>query len=367
MDKRHKEISKNKLEEIVITSNSFTEVTINLGYDPKIGNIKKNIERLIKRNNISVEHFDNVKQKKESKNRYEKNKLIDLVSNFNTFKDILLELDLLAISSNYIQLKKYLKEYNIDYSHIKTVSGVQKDKNNEKYDRDRLLKLVNESSNLSDVLKKLNIRAAGGNFVTLKKWLNKYNIDTSHFFRDYSYLKSVNTKDLKNILVKESNFSRTSLKNKLYKEGVKQRVCELCGQNEEWRGKKMTLILDHINGIYNDNRIENLRIVCPNCNSTLDTHCGKNNSKKNIKKVEYGFNISDEINFQDIQTKEKIKSQYNRRIVARPEYEVLLKEIDELGYSSTGRKYGVSDNSIRKWVKYYEKYEITTGSVETQE
>jgi len=59
----------------------------------------------------------------------------------------------------------------------------------------------------------------------------------------------------------------------LYQEKLKNKVCELCGQDENWNGKKMSLILDHINGINNDNRLENLRIVCPNCNATLDTHC----------------------------------------------------------------------------------------------
>jgi transposase-like protein len=65
-------------------------------------------------------------------------------------------------------------------------------------------------------------------------------------------------------------------------------------------------------------------------------------------------------------TDEKNNINILRRKVDRPEYEVLLKEIDELGFSATGRKYGVSDNSIRKWVKNYEKYKITRGSVEIQ-
>lgn len=60
---------------------------------------------------------------------------------------------------------------------------------------------------------------------------------------------------------------------KIYEAGLKQRKCELCGQGEDWNGMKISLILDHINGINNDHRIENLRIVCPNCNATLDTHC----------------------------------------------------------------------------------------------
>ena len=66
------------------------------------------------------------------------------------------------------------------------------------------------------------------------------------------------------------------LKNRLYKEGIKKRECELCGQDEIWKGKKISLILVHKNGIFNDNRLKNLRIVCPNCNATLETHCGRN-------------------------------------------------------------------------------------------
>jgi len=54
------------------------------------------------------------------------------------------------------------------------------------------------------------------------------------------------------------------------------RNCEKCGQDEWWYGKRMALILDHINGDNSDHRIVNLRIVCPNCNATLPTHCRKN-------------------------------------------------------------------------------------------
>jgi len=78
---------------------------------------------------------------------------------------------------------------------------------------------------------------------------------------------------MSDILVENSTFSRVHLKDRLFKEGLKLNICEMCGQNGEWMGKKMTLILDHINGVNNDNRLENLRIVCPNCNATLDTHC----------------------------------------------------------------------------------------------
>jgi hypothetical protein len=99
----------------------------------------------------------------------------------------------------------------------------------------------------------------------------------------------------------------------------------------------MSIILDHINGVHNDNRIENLRIVCPNCNATLDTHCGKNKFRK-VKEV-----------------KEKDKERLNRRKTTRPPYKELKEDIEKYGYSAIGRKYGVSDNAIRKWIKTYEK------------
>jgi len=87
-------------------------------------------------------------------------------------------------------------------------------------------------------------------------------------------------------LIENSEYRHTSnLKERLYKEGLKKRECELCGQGEEWRGKKMSLILDHINGTNNDNRIKNLRIACPNCNATLDTHCGKNKNSRGTKRI----------------------------------------------------------------------------------
>lgn len=112
---------------------------------------------------------------------------------------------------------------------------------------------------------------------------------------------------------------------------------------------KISLILDHINGIYNDNRLENLRIVCPNCNAGLETFAGKNTKREKVIKKIFLCKCG------NTKTKESKNCEEcyhkKRRRVERPPLDELIKEVEEFGYCATGRKYGVSDNAIRKWMK----------------
>lgn len=234
-----------------------------------------------------------------------------------------------------IQLKR--KELNIPNTYsIKS-----------KYQKDNLINVVNKSKTYYECLVYLGINNKGSSYNTLKKYIKLFNINTDHFIKNDKQIHNLiklNTISLKNILIEKSTYSRTRLKERLYKEGLKEKKCELCGQDENWNGKHMSLILDHINGINDDNRLENLRIVCPNCNATLPTHCrGNKKLYEKIHKKELKRNKTNEYYL-------------SQRIVERPPYEQLLNEIKELGYSGTGRKYNVSDNTIRKWKKYYEKH-----------
>lgn len=209
--------------------------------------------------------------------------------------------------------------------------------------QDILKKIVEESNSITEICVKMYGNKNYGNRQTIKKYITLLNLDTSHFNADRRYANknmhlNFNKTPLNEILKQGSTYNTTNLKNRLYVEGLKERKCELCGQDENWHGKHMSLILDHINGINNDHRFENLRIVCPNCDATLPTFSGKN--VKRIKKIK---NINGD-------------KSINQRKVKRPEYKQLVDEIKELGYLGTGRKYGVSDNAIRKWIKYYEKH-----------
>lgn len=195
--------------------------------------------------------------------------------------------------------------------------------------------LIKNNNSLSGILRDMGIKCNSGNYQTLHRYANKFELSLNEILNDNSkYIGQQNgvKYNLSEILIENSLYGNThSLKNRLYKEGLKRPICEKCGQDENWYGEKISLILDHINGIHNDNRLENLRILCPNCNATLPTHGGKNRKKIN-------------------------KTLISQRKVERPSYKQLKNEIKEIGYSATGRKYGVSDNAIRKWMKFYEKY-----------
>ncbi len=146
-----------------------------------------------------------------------------------------------------------------------------------KITKEELEDIVKISNTLNQVLSYIKMNKGGGNYQILRRKLIKWNIDTSHFLtrKEICEKAIVNYKiPLDKILIKNSTFNHgNNLKNKLYENGLKKKECEECGQGEEWRGKKISLILDHIDGDHYNNEIINLRILCPNCNAATDTFC----------------------------------------------------------------------------------------------
>jgi transposase-like protein len=230
------------------------------------------------------------------------------------------------------------------------------------YAENELRAAVASATSMSEVLRRFGLRPAGGNHRQLRRWLDAWQISTDHFAQGWHGPRAERT-PLDKILVAGSTYHRGHLKRRLYEEGLKERRCELCGQGEEWRGKRMALILDHINGVADDNRLENLQIVCPNCAATLDTHCGRQNRRPEVRRTCPHCGKE----FVATDPRRRYCSRYcgrrwdrhavprpGARRVERPPYEALLEEIAATNWSAVGRRYGVSDNAVRKWVRAYE-------------
>jgi len=153
------------------------------------------------------------------------------------------------------------------------------------YTDDDVSKAVKACFSKAAAIKKLGLIPAGGNYNTLNNAIKRLNLDVSHFTgqgylkdRKHDWAKKI---PLEKILVENSTYNNnTNLKKRLFEKGLLKNKCQICGIRPEWQGKPLVLRLDHINGTNNDNRIENLRMVCPHCDSQLDTFTGRNIKKK---------------------------------------------------------------------------------------
>ena len=148
---------------------------------------------------------------------------------------------------------------------------------------DDLRKAVAQTKSRRGVLKLLGLRAAGGNYAQVKKYITYYNIDTTHFtgMTWNKGLRGIGKPRiaLPDILVKNSDYQSYKLKKRLFREGLKIPRCEECGWAQTSQDGRIPLELDHINGNSSDNRLENLRVLCPNCHSLKPTHRGRNQKR----------------------------------------------------------------------------------------
>jgi hypothetical protein len=225
---------------------------------------------------------------------------------------------------------------------------------------------VEGARSMAEALRRLGLVPAGGNHRSLRNRIERFGISIAHFDPYWAQHRPRPSQAIpwEQILVENSTYHRNHLKRRLYDAGLKTRQCEQCGQGEEWHGREMALILDHINGIPTDNRLENLQIVCPNCAATLDTHCGRKNRRDRkprsctrcggdfVPKHPSHRYCSRECG---IHSKGPREPRPERRKVERPSYEQLMADVESMSFLAIGRKYGVSDSAVRKWIRWYQR------------
>ncbi len=145
---------------------------------------------------------------------------------------------------------------------------------------EQLIEAAKKARSYRQVLLTLQLVPAGGNYDQVQRRIQELGIKTNHFtgkgWNVGLIFKPRVAVPVEAHLVNNSDVQSYKLKVKLFAKGLKQPKCELCGWATVTPDGRIPLELDHINGVRKDNRLENLRILCPNCHSLQATHRGKN-------------------------------------------------------------------------------------------
>lgn len=261
-----------------------------------------------------------------------------------------------------------------------------------RWSKENISSAIKNNTSIASTLRDIGLTPSGGNYRQFHKYVRIYDLDLDHF-TGQAHLKGKThnwgTKiPLVEILVENSTYTNgTNLRKRILKADLLDYECAWCNLTE-WRGKPLTLHLDHINGINNDNRIENLRFLCPNCHGQTETW-GNKNSDLSSKPS----NTCDECGTEDLhweskrcaschKTKNRNKSyseipncvdcntpisitatrcrscegkHRNNTKIDWPPCADLVQMIQDTNYSATGRKLGVSCNAVRKHLRnHYE-------------
>jgi hypothetical protein len=230
-------------------------------------------------------------------------------------------------------------------------------KYNQKYSKELLEPIVKISSSIAEVLRKLGLRQSGGNHSYITSRVKFYKLDTSHFIDPKFNLKPGINKlphcqILTNDRLKGRRDSAYLLRRALLESGIEHK-CDVCNLPSIWNGKYLQLQIDHKNGDFVDNRIENLRFICGNCHTQTDTFGFKNSSsfskkEKLTKPIKIKQPKPAEINHNW-----RNNPRPNSRKVERPSKEDLEKLLWEKPTAQLAIDFGVSDKAIEKWAKTY--------------
>ena len=267
----------------------------------------------------------------------------------------------------------------------------------DKFSKEEICDIIYNCDSFASALKQFGVSSTSSvNRIVLSQYVKDNEINIDHF------AQPVLRRTPSDIFIEHSTAAQSTMR-RYYKRGeYSEYKCAICGLLPEWNGKELVLTLDHINGVNDDHRLENLRWICPNCDIQLPTHgskrtkinrtcekCGKELSGKrksnlckdcyvetvmknkdsnlhiNHRKRDYnkrdrshyvdGHNVCKTCGTQISADATYCKECYRlaKRKVERPSATDLAKMIVESSFVQVGKRFGVDGNAIKKWCKDY--------------
>lgn len=208
-------------------------------------------------------------------------------------------------------------------------------------DEQALRAATDGANNIAEILGRLNLRAAGGNYKSIQAAAIEFGIDLP---KHKPTVPTYRIPDEEIFIANSSYHHRGGIKKRLFEMGV-PRACTSCGVGEIWNGHPLTLTLEHINGIWNDHRRENLTILCPNCHSQTSTYAGRSSKK-------VCTDCGDEVSSSGARCRGCAALARDRPKAADwPPLDELIATVSELGFAAVGRQLGVSDTSVKKHLR----------------
>lgn len=231
---------------------------------------------------------------------------------------------------------------------------------------EQFVELLKKSSTISEVLFKLGYTVKGNSwgYSQVKRRMDDLNLDHSIFKGRSAIIKTTKLNNIKkeDILKENCKHQRTVLRRYIIKNNLIPYKCAICGCTE-WQGKTLSLELDHINGINNDNRLENLRFLCPNCHSQTSTYGSRNQQLNNSK-----YDISEELRnivekkYNEVKNIKKVSSILGIRRC------VVTKIVNESGQKHSNQKYIIRyDENWNELARYGSLVEAAKALIENNE